>query len=64
MTAAFLVRIRTVQPGWAMIATMFGALKDATAAGGLDLVGPIADFPTFEQLEFKGQNQEHLVPFL
>ncbi len=47
-----------------MIATMFGALKDATAASGLTMVGPIADFPTFEQLEFRGQNQEHLVPFL
>ena len=28
-----------------MIATMFGALKDAAQANGLDMVGPIADFP-------------------
>jgi len=47
-----------------MIATTFGALKDAAQAGGLGIESPIAEFPTFEQLEFKGQNREHLVPFL
>jgi hypothetical protein len=40
-------------------------LKDAAQGGGLGIESPIAEFPTFEQLEFKGQqNQEHLGPFL
>ena len=29
-----------------------------------DAESPIKDFPNFEQLEFKGQNQKHLAPFL
>lgn len=45
-----------------MIAAMFGAVKDT--AQGLGVESAIAEFPTFEQLEFKGQSQEHLGPFL
>ncbi len=48
-----------------MIAAMAGALNDAAGAAGLSVVSPIAGFSNFEQLEFRGQqNQEHLGPFL
>jgi len=39
-------------------------LKDALAGDGMDLEAPIKDFPDFEQLEFRGQNQKLLTPFL
>ena len=47
-----------------MVAAMFGGLSDLIKAKGGSLEGPIKAFPNFEQLEFKGQNPEHLGPFL
>jgi len=47
-----------------MIAGMTGALSNALAESGLDLEAPIKGFQNFEQLEFRGQNQKHLAPFL
>ena len=47
-----------------MIATTFGAIKDVAQAGGLGVDSAITEFPNFEQLEFKGQNQKYLGPFL
>jgi hypothetical protein len=47
-----------------MMAGMAGALSDALARNGLELEAPIKDFPSFEQLEFKGHSQKHLAPFL
>jgi len=47
-----------------MIAGLSGSLSDALAGSGIALESPIKDFPNFEQLEFKGQNQKHLTPFL
>ena len=50
-----------------MIAVQFGALNDVLKAGNseLTLESPIAAFPDFERLEFKGQqNHQHLAPFL
>jgi hypothetical protein len=48
----------------AMVAGMAGSLSDALAGSGLQLEAPIKDFADFEPLEFKGQNQKHLAPFL
>jgi hypothetical protein len=42
-----------------MIATVFGQLKDV-----MPVVSPISSYSNFEYLEFKGQQQEHLIPFL
>lgn len=47
-----------------MIAATFGQLKDMAEAKGMGLEGSITSFPNFEQLEFKGQKQKHLGPFL
>ena len=47
-----------------MIAAMFGGLKDMAEARGVGVEGSIMAFPDFEQLEFKGQKQEYLAPFL
>ena len=47
-----------------MIAATFGGLKDMAEAKGMGLEGSITSFPNFEQLEFKGQKQKHLGPFL
>ena len=47
-----------------MIAATFGGLKDALGGEGIGIEAPIADFSDFERLEFKGQKQEHLAPFL
>lgn len=50
-----------------MIAATSGAINDVLKAQGssLHLDSPIAGFPNFEQLEFRGQkNQKHLGPFL
>jgi hypothetical protein len=50
-----------------MIAATFGSLNDTLKASGSSLIieSPIAAFPDFEHLEFKGQNnQKHLGPFL
>lgn len=49
-----------------MIATTFGALNDLLKANGseLGMESPIQQCPDFEHLEFKGQNQQHLAPFL
>jgi hypothetical protein len=47
-----------------MIASFAGALSDAMAGTGMELEMPIKDFPNFEQLEFRGQQQKHLAPFL
>jgi hypothetical protein len=45
-----------------MMAAMFGGLKDAVGDG---VESPIASFPDFERLEFKGrQNHQYLAPFL
>jgi hypothetical protein len=46
-----------------MIASMFGAMKDALPAGA-ELEGPITNYSNFESLEFKGQNQEGMQNFL
>lgn len=47
-----------------MIAAKFGALNDVLRASGSDttLQGPITEFPDFERLEFKGQ--QNVGPFL
>jgi len=47
-----------------MIAGISGVLSDAIAASGMQLEAPIKGFPDFERLEFKGQNQKYLTPFL
>ncbi|MCK9462609.1 MAG: hypothetical protein M0R80_23570 [Proteobacteria bacterium] len=47
-----------------MIAAMFGAMKDALGGGEVGIVGPIQEFPNFEQLEFTGQHQKNLPQFL
>jgi hypothetical protein len=47
-----------------MIAGLTGALSDALAGSGVELEAPIKEFPDFEQLEFRGQNQKYLDPFL
>ena len=47
-----------------MLSGIAGALSDALAGSELQLEAPIKDFPDFEQLEFKGQNQKYLTPFL
>ena len=48
-----------------MIAATFGAIKEVAQANDRGAESPIAAFPTFEHLEFKGQqNQQHLAPFL
>ncbi len=49
-----------------MIATRFGAISDLLKASrsSMGIESPITDFPDFERLEFKGQNQPHLGPFL
>jgi hypothetical protein len=50
-----------------LIAATFGALDDTIKASGsaLGLESPITNFPDFERLEFRGQqNHEHLAPFL
>jgi hypothetical protein len=47
-----------------MIAAQFGALKDAAGVAGMGIEAPIASYSSFEQLEFKGANNERLKPFL
>ena len=48
-----------------MIAATFGAIKEVAQANDRGAESPIAAFPSFEHLEFKGQqNQQHLAPFL
>lgn len=47
-----------------MIAGLTGALSDALAGSGIEMEAPIKSFTDFEQLEFRGQNQKHLMPFL
>ncbi len=49
-----------------MIAVQFGAINDMLKASGsaMTLESPISTFPDFEHLEFKGQQHQHLVPFL
>jgi hypothetical protein len=47
-----------------MIAGMAGAIKDALQGSSVAMDAPIQDFPNFEELEFKGQNQKYLTPFL
>ncbi len=49
-----------------MIAAQFGALNDMLKASQspLRIESPITSFPDFEHLEFRGQNQPHLKPFL
>ena len=48
-----------------MIAATAGAFKDMAQASGLSVESPIAEFPTFEHLEFRGQqNHQYLAPFL
>lgn len=47
-----------------MIAAQFGALSDMLSGSGMEGSSPIHDFPNFEQLEFRGAQQEHLQPFL
>jgi hypothetical protein len=46
------------------IAGFAGALSDALAGSSLNLEAPIKSFPDFERLEFKGQNNKYLDPFL
>lgn len=54
--------------GWnEMIAATFGRINDVLTASGspLSIEAPIREFPNFEQLEFRGvENQQHLGPFL
>lgn len=47
-----------------MIAAAFGAWQNLAGASGLGIQAPITSYQNFEQLEFKGQNQEQLAPFL
>jgi hypothetical protein len=47
-----------------MIAAAFGGWQDLANAAGVDIQAPITKFGNFEQLEFRGQNQEQLAPFL
>jgi hypothetical protein len=47
-----------------MIAGFAGALSDALAGSGMALEAPIKGFPSFEELEFRGQKKKHLAPFL
>lgn len=49
-----------------MIASMFGGLNDMLNASGspLSVEGPIQSFTNFESLEFKGQGNIQLQPFL
>ena len=47
-----------------MIAAAFGGLKDAMGDAGVVLQSPISNYANFEQLEFRGQKQKQLVPFL
>jgi hypothetical protein len=47
-----------------MIAAFAGALKDTASDSGLTCESAIAEFPTFEQLEFQGSQDERIEPFL
>ena len=47
-----------------MIAAAFGGLKDAMGESGDALLSPISNYGNFEQLEFRGQKQKQLLPFL
>jgi len=49
-----------------MIAATFGAINDTLKAKGssAELVAPITGYSNFEHLEFKGQNNQYLAPFL
>ena len=47
-----------------MIAAAFGGWQNLAQASGLGIRAPITGYSNFEQLEFKGQNQEQLAPFL
>ncbi len=47
-----------------MIASMFGSMKDAMGQSGMQLEGPIQNYSNFEQLEFKGIDQEGMQKFL
>ena len=47
-----------------MIAAAFGGWQDLAKSQGLGIEAPIASYSDFEHLEFKGQQQEQLAPFL
>ena len=46
------------------LAAAFGGWQNLAQASGLGIQSPITGYGNFEQLEFKGQNQEQLAPFL
>lgn len=47
-----------------MIAAFNGALSDVLKGSGMEAHSPIQSFPDFEQLEFRGSQDENLRPFL
>lgn len=47
-----------------MLAATFGCLKDALGSDDVRCESPIADFPSFETLEFRGHKKQYLKPFL
>ena len=47
-----------------MIAAALGGLQDAAKQHGGNIEAEITQYPDFEHLEFRGQQQEQLVPFL
>jgi len=47
-----------------MLAAFAGAMKDALAGDGIGVESAIGGFPNFEQLKFKGSQDERLRPFL
>lgn len=47
-----------------MIAAAFGGWQDLAKSQGLGVEAPITSYSDFEHLEFKGQQQEQLAPFL
>jgi len=46
------------------LAAAFGGWQDLAKSQGLGIEAPIASYSDFEHLEFKGQQQEQLAPFL
>jgi hypothetical protein len=47
-----------------MIAAAFGGWQDLAKSQGMGIEAPITSYSDFEHLEFKGQQQEQLAPFL
>ena len=47
-----------------MIAAFNGALSDVLKESGMEALSRIQSFPDFEQLEFRGSQDENLQPFL